>query len=792
MIRALVAWLMAALFSAALPAAAQWKDWDYDLDQEKKPWDEMHTQLPPYPKAENLLRYQDERLQTIFKNTPEAIINIGFKGEILEINPTGLRLLQVDSHKKLHKKDIFDFIHKEDLRRFKKFHNSVGIGNHKTDRFRIVSSKNEERWIESNAVPLLDQEKHVISVLTINHDITEQQKAYEEIYFQAKLLENVFDPIISFDNNRRILSWNQGAEKLLGWKSKEALGKVITELIRSEILNGSLEDAFRSLDETGFWSGQLHLTAKNGNRLIVAANSSRLKNEQHEVFGTIVTYRDITERKLAETLLKESQMRLTSGQEIANIGYWDRDFLTQKGIWSKQMYKIFERPESDEAPATDEFIKDVHPDDRNSLIRVQQDLLKSTGKIIHHYRLLLKDGKIKNILAISLLLKDDKDIPYKMMGTTMDVTELEEAKEKALINERRFQELFEHSPDAIYVEDEKGYILDVNEVACRMQGYNKEELVGKNITKFTPDILQENILSRFELYFSQDGAILETQIWDKNWNSIPVELKTSRITFNNKPAVLIHARDISKRINAEKDKRETELKFDVLSDHAPVGIYQVDTKGKFVRTNRKFLEIFELTMEQVQSEEWIKRIHPDDASRFMKLLDETRGKSKELELHYKLLIDGKIKYVFGKSNALFNNEGEVIGRIGTILNLTEDRKTIQQMMFTQSMFQNIFEHSPEPIFIEDLQGNILNANLKACKLYGLNYDELIGKNIFDLTPADHREKMKLEFENLCDGSSQRINSLSWNKEGLEIPVQKRANLINYFDKVAVLIHMLPR
>lgn len=40
-----------------LPAAAQWKDWDYDLDQEKKPWEEMQTQLPSYPKPENLLKF---------------------------------------------------------------------------------------------------------------------------------------------------------------------------------------------------------------------------------------------------------------------------------------------------------------------------------------------------------------------------------------------------------------------------------------------------------------------------------------------------------------------------------------------------------------------------------------------------------------------------------------------------------------------------------------------------------------------------------------------------------------
>lgn len=47
----LAVWLM------AQPCAAQWKDWDYDLDQEIKPWQELQSQLPPYPKPENLLRF---------------------------------------------------------------------------------------------------------------------------------------------------------------------------------------------------------------------------------------------------------------------------------------------------------------------------------------------------------------------------------------------------------------------------------------------------------------------------------------------------------------------------------------------------------------------------------------------------------------------------------------------------------------------------------------------------------------------------------------------------------------
>ena len=51
------AWVVVGGLLIALPAASQWKDWDYDLDQEKKSWQELQMQIPAYPKPENLLKF---------------------------------------------------------------------------------------------------------------------------------------------------------------------------------------------------------------------------------------------------------------------------------------------------------------------------------------------------------------------------------------------------------------------------------------------------------------------------------------------------------------------------------------------------------------------------------------------------------------------------------------------------------------------------------------------------------------------------------------------------------------
>jgi hypothetical protein len=66
----------------ALPAASQWKDWDYDLDQEKKPWVELQAQLPPYPKTENLLKFAVGEAVTHNYFVDSASVSVGDDGVV--------------------------------------------------------------------------------------------------------------------------------------------------------------------------------------------------------------------------------------------------------------------------------------------------------------------------------------------------------------------------------------------------------------------------------------------------------------------------------------------------------------------------------------------------------------------------------------------------------------------------------------------------------------------------------------------------------------------------------------
>src|SRR5579862_4676225 len=87
----------------------------------------------------------------------------------------------------------------------------------------------------------------------------------------------------------------------------------------------------------------------------------------------------------------------------------------------------------------------------------------------------------------------------------------------------------------------------------------------------------------------------------------------------------------------------------------------------------------------------------------------------------------------------------------------------------ERLFHTVFENSPDAIFIEDLDGNVLDVNPAACLLHGLSHDELIGKNVSDLVPPELRESV-VHPERLVDGEVESYSLGAGNKR---IPVSIR-------------------
>ena len=154
------------------------------------------------------------------------------------------------------------------------------------------------------------------AALVVALDITERKQAEEKIAYQAYLLENVNDAVIGSDENSYIRFWNQAAERMLGWRAEEVLGRPGREILRSEFLNTDREIVFKTLEERGRWKGEALFHHKDGSQVIMEVSSITLRDANGMITGYVSVNRDITERKLAEEELRKNAVRT---QALADI-----------------------------------------------------------------------------------------------------------------------------------------------------------------------------------------------------------------------------------------------------------------------------------------------------------------------------------------------------------------------------------------------------------------------------------------------------------------------------------------
>ena len=167
----------------------------------------------------------------------------------------------------------------------------------------------EPRWYEAIYEPRYDSAGQIISVLSYTRDITERQQAQELLAYQANLLANISDVVYSTDDQLRLVSWNQAAEKVYGWKKEEVLGKNVIEVTGSAFNPEMRARLITELHEKGSVTAEIEHTTRSGKHIIFDSNTMILRDTGGKVVGYIAVNRDITDRKLAEKALRESEER---------------------------------------------------------------------------------------------------------------------------------------------------------------------------------------------------------------------------------------------------------------------------------------------------------------------------------------------------------------------------------------------------------------------------------------------------------------------------------------------------
>ena len=161
-------------------------------------------------------------------------------------------------------------------------------------------------WYDVRAIPVV-VDGSIEVIVWSSTDVSERRSALERLAFQARLLDQVSQPIIALDVAARITHWNAAAERLYGWTAEEAIGWIISERLTTDWPATGKEAMTHSLRTKGVWSGELvHLT-KSGERLVVHTSMRLIRDARGEAVQSIAVMQDVTLRRRLEEQLRQSQ-----------------------------------------------------------------------------------------------------------------------------------------------------------------------------------------------------------------------------------------------------------------------------------------------------------------------------------------------------------------------------------------------------------------------------------------------------------------------------------------------------
>ena len=154
-------------------------------------------------------------------------------------------------------------------------------------------------------------------------DITEKKNAQEQNRYLASIVDNTSDAIYTCDMNLKIISWNQAAEQVYGIPANEATGKTLGHFLQPQYEAGSREKVIQEVLGNGFWKGEVSFQRPaDGVNVTLLSSVTVLKNDHQQPNAYLITSKDISERKLAEKIITESEMRFRLMADSAPVMIW--------------------------------------------------------------------------------------------------------------------------------------------------------------------------------------------------------------------------------------------------------------------------------------------------------------------------------------------------------------------------------------------------------------------------------------------------------------------------------------
>ena len=451
---------------------------------------------------------------------------------------------------------------------------------------------------------------------------------------------------------------------------------------------------------------------------------------------------------------------------IKLLGYFRQEFLQKK---------------CRELTYTDDYEREL-----NYIRRIREGRINSyqiEKRYIH------KNGNlIWTLLKVSAVRDEQGNIKYTI-GQILDITERKRYERQLAANEKRYRTLFHSIKDEILVYQidydlnaEKFY--EVNDAACEMLGYTREELLQKSIYDISGfNVSELETIGR--LIVEDKELVIESEHIRKDGSRYPVEVNGHLFEMNGKLTVLTIARDISDRKIAEENLRKEKNFVKGILDTAGALIIIMDSQGRILRFNEMAREITGFNYNEVVGEKVNSFLIPENERESVdnilhKLLN---GEKHRLFYENEILTKDGDRRIVSWTNTILTTASEEVEYVVSVgIDVTERRKIEQELYESEAKNRAIIENTKESVITVNSRGYIDSFNKSSEMIFGYDNEEIINQHIEKLiAPSSIRND---EFQNvdihwlierfLSDDTGQELNGIRKNGDifPMEISLSK--------------------
>src|SRR6201993_4487170 len=301
---------------------------------------------------------------------------------------------------------------------------------------RVRRADGEYRWWFIRNEPLRDETGKIIKWYGSAIDIEDRKRAERALRKSEERWRSVFENsaigVALTDLNGRFLVTNHVFQAMVGYTEGELHAISFLEITHEDYrqANWALITELLEGKRRQFQIEKKYL-CKDGSSIWVSNNVSLVPGTERVPQFIMALSEDITQRTRAEEALRRSEAYLAEGQRLAKTGSWAVDPKTEKCIyWSEEMRRIFGLdPQTSNLPDREEFLRLVHPEDRDRFNERVDKALRAKADLVQDYRIVLPDGTVKHIHGIGHLVLDETGNIIECVGTDMDVTERKRSEE---------------------------------------------------------------------------------------------------------------------------------------------------------------------------------------------------------------------------------------------------------------------------------------------------------------------------------------------------------------------------